>query len=50
MALEDLEEKGSFQKVLGVFVEFLRCWKLWCDRTGALAKFQNFTEIFGGFW
>jgi hypothetical protein len=33
----------------GVFVEFFSARELWCERTGALVKFENFLWIFGGF-
>jgi hypothetical protein len=43
MALEDLESKIVFSEGSGgVFVEFLSGWKLWRERTGALAKIVNF--------
>jgi hypothetical protein len=50
MALKDLEGKWSFQKVLGVFVELCVSGEFWRERTGALAKFQNFLGILKDFW
>jgi hypothetical protein len=41
--------KWSFKKVLGVFVEFFSGGKLWRERTRALAKTGNFSQIFGEF-
>jgi hypothetical protein len=49
MALKDLEGKGPFQKILGVFVEFLSGWKLWCEK-GALANIGKFLVDFGSAW
>jgi hypothetical protein len=42
--------KQYFQEVLWVFVEFLSDWKLWHERTGALAKFGIFLRILVDFW
>jgi hypothetical protein len=49
MALEALESKMVFHKGLDVFVEFFSGWKLWCERTGALAKFGNLSGILVNF-
>jgi hypothetical protein len=37
--------KWSFQKVLGVFVEFLSGSKLWHERTRALVNTRNFRDF-----
>jgi hypothetical protein len=49
MALEDLEGKGSFWKVLEVFAKKISGWKLWRERTRAPMKFGNFSGFFFGF-
>jgi hypothetical protein len=48
MALEDLEGKGSFWKVLEVFAKKISGWKLWRERTRAPMKLGNFSGFF--FW
>jgi hypothetical protein len=50
MALEALEGKIVFLVGYGVFVEFLNGWKLWRERTGALAKFGNLSGNLVDFW
>jgi hypothetical protein len=52
MAPEDLEGKGPFQKVLGVFVEFFSGWKLWCEKglLQTLGNFCGFLVDFGSVW